>query len=89
MEGLFGEVRGRVFGREPVLRITGRLIFALGGNGIATGVVDGVAAVGLSVAFVGAGAVNVDTCDVVAGTKKRLPRRDGDRGEEINGVFGV
>ena len=33
--------------------------------------------------------MNVDTCDVVAGTKKRLPRRDGDRGEEINGVFGV
>lgn len=44
LNGLFGEVRGRVFGSEPVLRITGRVIFALGGNGIATGVADGFAA---------------------------------------------
>lgn len=88
MEGLFGEVRERVFGSEPVLRITGRLIFALGGNGIATGVAEVVVAVD-AVDLAGAVAVKVETCDVVAGTKKRLPLRDGDKGEEMNGVFGV
>jgi hypothetical protein len=41
-----------------------------------------------NVDFEGAG-VAADKFDVVAGTKKRFPRRDGDSGEEIKGVFGV
>jgi hypothetical protein len=31
--------------------------------------------------------VFVDKHDVVAGTKKRLPLREGERGEEINGAL--
>lgn len=31
-------MRGRVLGRDPVRRIKGRLIFALGGKSVATGV---------------------------------------------------
>jgi hypothetical protein len=37
LEGLFGEVRVRGGCREPRRRMVGRLIFALGGYGIATG----------------------------------------------------
>jgi hypothetical protein len=90
-----GDVRIRVLCREPVLRITGRLIFALGGKGIAkgvdccsgccvgvcVGVVEKVEKVGVF--------VFVDKHDVVAGTKKRLPLREGERGEEINGALEV
>jgi hypothetical protein len=48
-----------VFWNEPALRITGLLILALGGKGIATGV-----AVVVDV---------VDKCEVVTGRKNRLP----------------
>ena len=72
-----------MFGRDPVLRISGRVIFELGGYGIATG-----AAGATAVGFEGAGVV-ADKFDVVAGTKNRFPRRDGESGEEIKGVFGV
>jgi hypothetical protein len=41
-----------------------------------------------NVGFEGAG-VAADILDVVAGTKKRFPRRDGESGEEIKGVLGV
>lgn len=40
LEGLFGEVRVRVVCSEPVRRIAGLLIFALGEWGMATGVDD-------------------------------------------------
>lgn len=42
-----------------------------------------------SVGFEGAAGVAADMLDVVAGTKKRFPRRDGESGDEIKGVFGV
>jgi hypothetical protein len=58
-EGLLGDVRVRVFWKEPALRITGLLILALGGKGIATGVAVVV--------------VVVDKCEVVTGRKNRLP----------------
>lgn len=79
-----------MFGRDPVLRISGRVIFELGGYGIATGVAGraAVSVVNENVGFEGAG-VAADKFDVVAGTKKRFPRRDGESGEEIKGVFGV
>ena len=80
-----------MFGRDPVLRISGRVIFELGGYGIATGVAGGTSVFVIdevNVGFEGAGVV-ADTFDVVAGTKKRFPRRDGESGEEIKGVFGV
>jgi hypothetical protein len=88
-DGLLGDVRVRVFCREPVLRITGRLIFALGGKGMANGVVD-CCCVGVCVGVVEVGVfVFVDKHDVVAGTKKRLPLREGERGEEMNGALEV
>ena len=81
-----------MLGRDPVLRISGRVIFELGGYGIATGVADGAAVFVVNeeenVGFEGAGVV-ADKFDVVAGTKNRFPRRDGESGEEIKGVFGV
>lgn len=81
-----------MFGRDPVLRISGRVIFALGGKGIATGVAGGapagvVEAVNTDFEGVSVDEVFVDKFEVVAVTKKRFPRRDGDSGEEIKGVF--
>ena len=65
-----------MFGRDPVLRISGRVIFELGGYGIATGVAGGAAVFVVdeeNVGLEGAG-VAADKFDVVAGTKNRFPQ---------------